>query len=76
MMTRNRNRPGPVAQVLGDKAVEIAGRLADRAIIAQILGVEPRRQRGRTDEIAEHERQLPPFGVGLNRSGYESQNRR
>jgi hypothetical protein len=40
----------PAAHVLGDKAVEIA----DRAIVvvdqlAQILGVEPRRQRGRAD---------------------------
>jgi hypothetical protein len=66
----------PSPKLLGDKAVGIADRLADRAIIAQILGIEPRRQRGRTEKIAEHERQLPPFGDGLNRSGYGSQNRR
>jgi len=66
----------PAAHVLG-KAVEIA----DRAIVvvdqlAQILGVEPRRQRGRADKIAEDDRQMPPFGVGLNRRGYASQHRR
>ena len=57
---------------LATKPGEIADRLADRAIViaAQILGVEPRRQRGRADKIAEHNRQLPPFGVGLNRRGY------
>ena len=71
----------PVAHVLGDKAVEIVDRLTDRAIVvadllAQILGVEPRRQRSRADKIAEHDRQLPPFGVGLNRRRYGSQHRR
>jgi hypothetical protein len=70
-----------VAHVLGDKAVEIVDRLTDRAIVvadllAQILGVEPRRQRSRADKIAEHDRQLPPFGVGLNRRRYGSQHRR
>ena len=31
--------------------------------LAQILGIEPRRERGRADEIAEHHRQLAPFGL-------------
>jgi hypothetical protein len=35
--------------------------------LAQILGVEPRRQRRRADQIAEHHRQLPPFGIGGSR---------
>jgi hypothetical protein len=30
----------------------------------KIFGIEPRRQRRRTDEIAEHHRQLPPLGLG------------
>jgi hypothetical protein len=36
---------------------------------AQILRVEPRRQRRRADEIAEQHRQLPPLGVRLLLSG-------
>jgi predicted ATPase len=31
--------------------------------LAQILGIEQRGKRGRTDKITEHHRQLPPFGV-------------
>ena len=55
-----------VAHVLGDKAVELGDDLGDGAVIrgddlAQILGIEPRRERGRADQIAEHHRQLPPF---------------
>jgi hypothetical protein len=58
----------PVAHVLGDKT---AGALDDRgnaAVVgaddrAQILRVEPGRQRRRADEIAEHHRELPPLGL-------------
>ena len=57
-----------VAHVLGDKAIESGDDSGDRAVIggddlAQILGVEPRGQRGRADQIAEHHRQLPAFGL-------------
>ena len=31
-------------------------------ISAHVLGIEPRRQRGRADEIAEHHRELPALG--------------
>ena len=31
--------------------------------LAQILGIEPRRERGRADQVAEHHRQLPAFGI-------------
>ena len=55
----------PVAHELGDKAVvarDDAGNsiLIGADLLAQFLGVEPRRQRRRADEIAEHHRQLPP----------------
>ena len=58
----------PVAHVFGDKAVEAADRLGDGAVVvadqlAQILRVMTGRERGRADEIAEHHRQLPAFGV-------------
>jgi hypothetical protein len=56
-----------VAHIFGDEAVEASDDTGDRAMIgaddlAQILGIEPRRQRGRADEIAEHHRELPAFG--------------
>jgi hypothetical protein len=35
--------------------------------LAQILRVKPRREFGRADEIAEHHRQLPAFGLGRRR---------
>ena len=62
----------PVAHVFGDKAVEAADRLGDGAVIgadqlAQILRVNARRERGRADEVAEHHRQLPAFGVDWRR---------
>ena len=56
-----------VAHIFGDKAIEPADHLGDCAVIcsddlAQILGIEPRRERRRADQIAEHHRQLPAFG--------------
>ena len=64
----------PVAHVFGDEAVEAADRLGDGAVVvpdqlAQILRVKPRRQRRRADQIAEHHRQLPAFGVDCRRGG-------
>ena len=58
-----------VAHVLRDKPIELADNTGDSAMIdgddlAQILGIQVRRQRGRTRQIAEHHRQLPAFGVG------------
>ena len=35
--------------------------------IAHVLGIEPRRQRGRADEIAEHHGELPALGGALGR---------
>ena len=40
--------------------------------LAHVLGIEPRRQRGRADEIAEHDGELAPLGgvgVGAGRRG-------
>jgi hypothetical protein len=34
--------------------------------LAQILGIEPRRERGRADQVTEHHGELPPFGGGGN----------
>jgi hypothetical protein len=59
----------PVAHELSDKAViarDAAGNgvLIGAELLAQFLGVEPRRQGRRADEIAKHDRQLPPLGHG------------
>jgi hypothetical protein len=61
-----------VSHVLGDKAVEPGDHLSDGAVIraddlAQILGIEAGGERGRADHVAEHDRQLPTFGIGLCR---------
>ena len=53
-----------VAHVPGDEAVEPGDHLSDGAVIrgddlAQILGIETRRESGRADQIAEHHRKLP-----------------
>ena len=61
-----------VAHILGDKAIEPRDNRRHRAVIgadqvAQILRVELRRKRGRTDEIAEHHRQLSALGIGWRR---------
>ena len=47
--------PSKLGRHLGD------GAMVGGDDLAQILGIEPRRQRGRADEIAEHHRQLTPF---------------
>jgi len=57
-----------VAHVFGDKAGEPGDRVGDRAVIradhlAQILGVEAPGQRRRANQIAEHNRKLPPLGI-------------
>ena len=58
-----------VSHIFRDKAPQAADLLGHRRVIgavelSQILGVEPRRQCGRTDQIAEHDGQLPAFGFG------------
>jgi hypothetical protein len=62
-----------VAHVIRDKAIEPGDDYGDGAMIrgddlAQILGIEPRRERGRADQIAEHNRELPPFGSWHSRN--------
>ena len=57
----------PVAHIFGDKAGKAGDRVGDAAMIrandlAQILGIEARRQRSRADQIAEHQGQLAPLG--------------
>ena len=56
-----RDKPAGAFDDGGDAAVVGADQRA------QILRVEPRRQRRRADQIAEHHRQLPAFGVALYR---------
>ena len=56
-----------VAHVLGDKPAVAPDHLGAAAVIgadhlAQILRIEPRRQRRRADQIAEHHRKLAPLG--------------
>ena len=56
-----------VAHILGDKTAKAGDGVGDAAMVgaddlAQILGIEARRQRRRTDQVAEHHRQLPPLG--------------
>ena len=57
-----------VAHVPGDEAIEPGDDFADRTVICaddltQILGIEPSRELGRTDQIAEHHRQLPALSI-------------
>ena len=63
-----------VAHELGDVAVE-AGDLAGHSVLvgvedlAHLLGVEPRAERGRADEVDEHHGELPPLGLQSRRRG-------
>ena len=57
-----------VAQVLRDVAAEAPDRAGDAGVegadqLAQVLGVEPRRERGRPDEVDEHHGEVPPLGA-------------
>ena len=57
-----------VAHELGDEALEPgdhpgAGVLIRPDHLAHVLGIEPRRQLGRADQVDEHHRQLPPLGL-------------
>jgi len=60
-----------VAHVPRDEAIEPDDDFGDGAVIggdnlAEILGIETRRERRRADQVAEHHCQLPAFGVGLS----------
>ena len=62
----------PVAHVLGDEPTGLGDQIGAAAVIraddlAQILGIEPRRECRRADQIAEHHRQLAAFGIGGRR---------
>ena len=62
----------PVAHVLGDKPAAALDDRGAAAVIgaddrAQVFRIEPRRQRGRADEIAKHHRQLPAFRLDCRR---------
>ena len=62
----------PIAHVLGDEPINAADGRGDRTVIVadhltQILGVKPGREHRRADQIAEHHRQLPAFGLGGRR---------
>jgi carbonic anhydrase/acetyltransferase-like protein (isoleucine patch superfamily) len=62
----------PIAHVLGDKAVEAADRIGHGAVVVadqlpEILRIKTRRECRRADEVAEHHRQLPAFGVDSRR---------
>jgi hypothetical protein len=59
----------------------MADRFGDSAMIrsddlAQILRIEPRRKRGRVDEVAEHHRELPPLGIAPRFESYGRFDRR
>jgi hypothetical protein len=58
-----------IAHIFGDKAAKAADGVGDAAMVgtddlAQILGIEARGQRRRTNQIAEHHSQLAPLGLG------------
>ncbi len=60
----------PVAHELGNETAmardhDGAGFLVGADHLAHVLGIEPGRQRRRAGEIAEHDRELPAFGLGL-----------
>lgn len=70
-----------VAHVLGDKPAEPGQHLGDAAVIsaddlAQIFGVEARRDLGRADQIAEHDGQQASLGAGFRRCGRRGRFRR
>jgi hypothetical protein len=61
-----------VTHVLGDEPAEPSDGFSDVCLIgddhfAQILRVEPDREGGRADEVAEHDREMPALGRGGRR---------
>src|SRR6185312_8756666 len=64
-----------VAHVFGDHSAMMLDDRGAAAVIgaddlAHVLGIEQRRQRGRADQVAEHQRELPPLGVARTRCRY------
>ena len=60
----------PVTHVLGDETAGLGDEIGAAALVCtndltHVLGVEPRRQRGRADKVAEHYRQLAALGCIL-----------
>jgi hypothetical protein len=58
-----------VAHIFGDKTAKAAHGVGDAAVVGaddvtQILGIEAGGQRRRTNQVAEHHRQLPPLSLG------------
>ena len=56
-----------VAHILGDKTAKAADGVGDAAMVgaddlAQILGIEARRQRRRSHQVTEHDCELAPLG--------------
>src|SRR6516162_3613144 len=56
-------REHPIAHILRDKSTGLGDLLCAAAVIraddlAQVLGIEPSRERGRTHKVAEHDREL------------------
>ena len=63
-----------VAHAFRNKSGKAAHRIGDAAMIgahdlAQILGIEARRQRRRADQVAKHHGELAPLGFGRRRAG-------
>ena len=57
----------PVAHVFGDETAGFVHQIGAAMVVctndlAHVLGIEPRRQRGRADEIAEHHGELAALG--------------
>ena len=62
----------PVAHELGDVALPAQHLARDRILVgaqdlAHLLGIEPRREHGRADEVDEHDRELAALGLERRR---------
>ena len=65
----SRNRPARRRPCTWRRSRRSARRSRRRRVIgadelAHVLGIEPGRQRGRADQVAEHHRELPALGIG------------
>ena len=70
-----------VAHVLGDEPPGLGDLLGAATVIgtddlAHVLGVQPSRQRGRADEVAEHDRELAALGGIMRLRGNGCRSRR
>jgi hypothetical protein len=59
----------PVAHILGHESIETPDHRRNVFVVlaehlAQVFRVKPRRNRGRADEVAEHDSETPTFGTG------------